>query len=116
MVSITRTDNHAGHSLIIMGVLHLTYAYMQLQLSKEFNTVMELGDAINNYSWSPQRFAESIPYLHKTLQQTLMRTIVAVIKKIGSEDYSVDLRNKASHELCRDIIDSELLNKSLPFV
>lgn len=100
-----------------MGVLHLTYAYMQLQLSKEFNTVMELGDAINDYSWSPQRFAESIPYLHKTLQQTLMRTIVAVIKKMGTEDYSVDLRNKASHELCRDIIASEFLNKStLPFV
>lgn len=37
---------------------------MQLQLSKEFNTVMELGDAMNDYSWSPQRFAESIPYLH----------------------------------------------------
>lgn len=90
---------------------------MQLQLSKEFNTVMELGDAINDYSWSPQRFAESIPYLHKTLQQTLMRTIVAVIKKMGTEDYSVDLRNKASHELCRDIIASEFLNKStLPFV
>ena len=100
-----------------MGVLYLISTYMQLQLSKEFNTVMELGDAMNDYSWSPQRFAESIPYLHKTLQQTLMRTIVAVIKKMGTEDYSVDFRNKASHELCRDIVSSELLNKStLPFV
>lgn len=46
-----------------------------------------------------------------------MRTIVAVIKKMGTEDYSVDLRNKASHELCRDIVSYELLNKStLPFV
>lgn len=90
---------------------------MQLQLSKEFNKVMELGDAMNDYSWSPQRFAESIPYLHKTLQQTLMRTIVAVIKKMGADDYSVDMRNKASNELCRDIVASELLNKStLPFV
>lgn len=89
---------------------------MQLQLSKEFNTVMVLGDAMNDYCWSPQRFAESIPDLHKNLQQTLMRTIVAVVKKMGTDDFSVDLRNKASHELCKDIISTELLNKPLPFV
>lgn len=90
---------------------------MQLQLSKEFNTVMVLGDAMNDYCWSPQRFAESIPYLHKTLQQTLMRTIVAVIKKMGADDYSVDMRNKASYELCKCIVNSGLLDEwTLPLI
>lgn len=71
-----------------------------------------LEDALNDYSWSPQKFAESIGYFHKTLQQTLMRTIVAVIKNMGSDNYSVDSRNKASHELCRKIVNSGILDET----
>ena len=55
--------------------------------------------------------------MHKTLQQTLIRTIVEVIKKVGEDDYPVDSRNKASHALCRKIISSGLLDKiTLPLV
>lgn len=78
---------------------------------------MALEDAMNDYSWSPNKFAESICRMHKTNQQTLVRTIVAVIKKFGSTDYCVDLRNKASHELCRNICISGLLEEiSLPMI
>ena len=90
---------------------------MSIQNTKEFNAVMELGDSLNDYSWSPRKFAESIPYLHRTLQQTLIRTLVEVIRKVGEECYPMDLRNKASHELCRGIVTSGILeDKSLPFV
>lgn len=85
--------------------------------SKEYRTAMILEEAINDYNWSPQKFAESVGFMHKTNQQTLIRTLVAVIKKVGSDDYSVDLRNKASHELCCNIVTSCLLDEiSLPLV
>ena len=90
---------------------------MSIQNTKEFNTVMELGDSLNDCSWSPRKFAESIPYLHRTLQQTLIRTLVEVIRKVGEESYPVDLRNKASHELCRGIVTSGIIEDNpLPFV
>lgn len=90
---------------------------MQIENSKEYKTAMALEDAINDYGWSPSKFAESVSYMHKTNQQSLMRTIVATIREIGDDSHSVDPRNKASHELCRNIINSGLLDEaSLPMV
>ena len=83
---------------------------MSLQTSKEYSTAMLLEQALNDYSWSPTKFAESIRCIHKTLQQTLVRTIAAVIKEMGSEHHSVDARNKASHELCKEILNSGILD------
>lgn len=86
---------------------------MSLQTSKEYSTAMLLEQSLNDYSWSPTKFAKSIGYIHKTLQQTLVKTIVAVIKEMGSEHQSVDARNIASHELCKRIIDSGLLDDGI---
>ncbi len=90
---------------------------MNIQNTKEYNTAMALENALNDYCWSPQKFAESIGYMHRTNQQTLVRTLVAVIKEVGADDYSVDLRNKASHELCSNIVNSGILaGISLPMI
>lgn len=84
---------------------------------QEYKAVKDLENAINDYNWHPRRFAENITFMHKTLQQTLIRTIVEVIKKVGEEDYPVDSRNKASHVLCREIIRSGLLDEiTLPLI
>lgn len=86
---------------------------MEIYNTREYKTAQGLGNALNDYSWSPQKFAD----FHKTLQQTLMRTIVAVIKNMGSDNYSVDSRNKASHELCRKIVNSGILDETtLPLI
>lgn len=85
---------------------------MSIYNTREYMAAQVLEDALNDYSWSPQKFAESIGYFHKTLQQTLMRTIVAVIKNMGADNYSVDSRNKASHELCRKIVNSGILDET----
>ena len=46
-----------------------------------------------------------------------MKTIVAIIKMVGDDNYGIDLRNQASHELCRKIIDSGALDDTyLPFI
>lgn len=90
---------------------------MDIYNTREYEAAQELKNALNDYSWSPQKFADCIGTFHKTLQQTLMRTIVAVIKKMGSDNYSVDARNKASHELCRKIVNSGILDETtLPMI
>lgn len=88
-----------------------------MEQSNEYKAAMDLERALNDYGWNPERFAESTRFFHRTLQQTLVRTVVAIIKMLGSEEYGTDLRNKAAHELCKRIVDSGLLDEvNLPFV
>lgn len=68
-----------------------------LQSTKEFELATKVEDAINSFSFSPKAFAASIPYWHRTLQQTFWRVIVACIKVYADENYRHDLRNQASH-------------------
>ena len=90
---------------------------MELKNTIEYKAAMDLDLALNDYSWKGSTFAESVCLYHRTLQQTLVRTIIAVIKKMGDEHFGYDLRNKSAHELCKDIVDSGLLdNYSLPLL
>lgn len=68
-----------------------------LQSTKEFALATQVGNAINSYSFSPKVFAASIPYWHRTLQQTFWRVIVACIKVYADDSYAHDARNEASH-------------------
>ena len=90
---------------------------MVIEGSREYKAAQELERALNDYSWNPKRFAESTRYYHRTLQQELMKTIVEIIRMVGSKDYGTDLRNQASHELCKRIVDSGVLDEAhLPFI
>lgn len=90
---------------------------MVIEDSREYKAAQELERALNDYSWNPKRFAESTRYYHRTLQQELMRTIMAIIQMVGDESYGTDLRNQASHELCKKIIESGALDEAyLPFI
>lgn len=90
---------------------------MDIQNTREYKAAKDLERALNDYGWNPAIFAESTRYFHRTLQQNLVRTIVAIIKIVGSEDYRTDLRNQASHELCKRIVESGLLDDAhLPFI
>ncbi len=85
--------------------------------SREYKAAQELERALNDYSWNPKRFAESTRYYHRTLQQELMKTIVEIIRMVGNKNYGTDLRNQASHELCKRIVDSGVLDEAhLPFI
>ena len=83
---------------------------MEFQESREYKAAKELERALNDMSWNPQKFAASTRYYHRTLQQELMKAIVAIIKLVGDKGYRTDLRNQASHELSRKIIDSGVLD------
>lgn len=88
-----------------------------LQESREFKAAEQLENAVNTFSWNPKKFAESIPFCHRTLQQTIFRTIVAVIQKMADDNYGVDDRNRAAHETAKRIVESGALdNAYLPFI
>ena len=59
----------------------------ELENSREFKVAKELERALNDYGWNEKRFALSVTTFHRTLQQTLFRSMVEVIKTMGSEDY-----------------------------
>ena len=90
---------------------------MDIQNTREYKAAQGLERALNDYGWNPALFAESTRYFHRTLQQTLIKTVVAIIRMVGSENYGTDLRNRASHELCKRIVESGLLDDAhLPFI
>lgn len=90
---------------------------MDIHNTREYKAAKDLERALNDYGWNPERFAESSRYFHRTLQQNLVRTIVAIIRMMGSDGYRTDLRNKAAHELCKRIVESGVLDDThLPFI
>lgn len=65
---------------------------------KEYKAAMALEDAINDYGWDPKKFAKACTTMHRTLQQTLFRTIVEVLIAFADENRGTDARNEASKE------------------
>ena len=89
----------------------------ELQQSREFQAARNLEDALNTMSWNPDVFAKSVRTFHRTLQQELFRTIVVVIKEMAKDDYGVDLRNQASHDTAKAIVETGVLDEAyLPFI
>ena len=88
----------------------------EFENSKEFKAAQELEDALNNMSWNSEKFAESVVYYHRTLQQKLFGTMVKVIEMTGREDYGYDLRNEASHRIARKIVESGILDETIPVI
>lgn len=89
----------------------------ELENTREFKAAMELENALNDFGWKGDRFAKSVRYYHRTLQQELFRTILKVIKMMGSDDYGYDLRNEAAHRVAKKILESGILNDEvIPFI
>ena len=89
----------------------------ELENSREFKAAKELEHALNDYGWNNKRFASAVTTFHRTLQQTLFRSMVEVIRIMGSEGYGYDLRNKYSHEICKKIVESGVLeDETIPFI
>ena len=76
-----------------------------LEQTREYKAAMALEDAINDFGWSPERFAKSCTTMHRTLQQTLFRTIVAVLREYADPNRSVDPRNEASKDGSRKLME-----------
>jgi hypothetical protein len=89
----------------------------QLKESREYKAAEALTDALNTMSWSPKKFAMSVALQHRTLQQELMRSIVATIRIMANDDYGFDDRNRGSHEAAKKMVESGILDDIyLPFI
>ena len=88
-----------------------------LQERREYQAAMALENYLSDCSWNPERFAESVRFLHRTNQQTLFRTIIATIRYMAADSYGIDQRNQASHEIAKRIIESGALDEAyIPFI
>ena len=87
-----------------------------LEDSREFKVARALEDAINSFSFNPDRFAEAIPYMHRTLQQNFFRLVRScVCKMANAESWRIDPRNEASHKMCKAIAEP-MSEYSLPYI
>ena len=73
--------------------------------SREYKAAKALEDSINDMSWNPIEFAEATLTFHRTLQQTLFRTLVAVLREYADPNRSVDPRNEASKDGSRKLLE-----------
>ena len=87
-----------------------------LQESREYKAAMALENAINSFSFNPDRFAEAIPYMHRTLQQNFFRLVRSCVNKMANaESWRIDPRNEASHKMCKAIVEP-MSEYSLPYI
>ena len=87
-----------------------------LQESREYKAAMALENAINSFSFNPDRFAEAIPYMHRTLQQNFFRLVRSCVCKMSNaESWRIDPRNEASYKMCRAIVEP-MSEYSLPYI
>lgn len=89
---------------------------ISLQESEEYKTAMLLSKALNNMSFNPENFVQAIPYMHRTLQQSLFRLLAKIICFMGDETkYHTDPRNQASHDISKKLVEV-LKDEHIPFI
>lgn len=88
-----------------------------LRASREYKAAEALTDAINSMSWNPKKFGLAVSMQHKTLQQSLMKSFVATIRIMASDNYGYDDRNRSTHEAAKKMVESGVLDEIyLPFI
>lgn len=88
-----------------------------LRASREYKAAEALTDAINSMSWNPKKFGLAVSMQHRTLQQSLMKSFVATIRVMASDDYGYDDRNRSTHEAAKKMVESGILDDIyLPFI
>ena len=83
--------------------------------SKEFKAAKELENALNDYGWNPKQFALATTTFHRTLQQSLFRTIMEILKVYASPERRTDLRNEASKKGAQKLMEV-LVEMQVPFI
>ena len=87
-----------------------------LENSREYKAAKQLEYAMNDLGFKSERFAQALPYFHKTLEQTFFRTVKAGILAMAERDpRRIDGRNEASYEMCR-MLAPMLQDTGLPFI
>ncbi len=83
--------------------------------SREYQAAMTLENALNDMCWDPKQFALATTLYHRTLQQSLFRTIVEILKVYADPERRTDLRNEASKIGAQKLMDV-LVETHAPFI
>ena len=72
-------------------------------------TGLELAEAFSDFvngsnSHEHEEFVKGFNRQHRTLQQSMMRTMMAVVENCASPDYGRDGRNEGTHTLCKTLV------------
>ena len=88
-----------------------------LKESREYKAAEALTDFINSMSWNPKKNGLAVSMQHRTLQQSLMKSFVATIRVMASDNYGYDDRNRGAHEAAKKMVESGILDEIyLPFI
>ena len=71
---------------------------------KAIALVEEFGNFVNSYGHDTNAFIEAFSRQHRTLQQSMVRVMLATIEHVASDDYHTDGRNEQSKEVAKTII------------
>ena len=82
-----------------------------IKKSSEFKAADALADAHNSMGFNHEKFAMGVCMQHRTLQQNIMRSFVATIRHMASDDYGYDLRNQSSHNAAKQMLEAGLLDE-----
>lgn len=74
-----------------------------------------IAKELNNLSFREYPVIKAMTKQHRTLQQRFTRLCVTWLRVCGSDDYSYDERNEASHKLGQKLTPY-LQDASLPFI
>ena len=86
----------------------------EIENSREFKAAQELARALNDYGWN-ENDSHLQRNISQTLQQTLFRTIVEILKVYADPQRRTDLRNEASKEGAKKLMEV-LKELHIPFI
>lgn len=87
----------------VRGTINFASTQMIKKMTeKELARTIE--DAVNNFSFDPNKVAAEVPMMHRTLQQNVYKLCKAIIEVIGADNYGTDPRNQAAHDECQAIL------------
>lgn len=75
--------------------------------TKEQANVEMVSNMLNSMSFSQKDFCEAMTREHRTIQQNFTRLCLWWLCTCASDDYRYDLRNEASHEIAKALIESQ---------
>lgn len=87
----------------------------------EERKIEELVNDITNFVNSASDFDSAVFISkmrreHRTLQQSFTRLVLLWVEYVASNEYQYDLRNKASHEACKRLLEGHPDITSLPLI
>lgn len=84
--------------------------YAKDELEKRMAKVVDdFSNTVNNfrYNENAEAFYKAFRSQHRTLQQSMMRTMLAVIEKVATDEtYGTDARNADTRKICTNLLDS----------